>query len=43
VADEDVVATLPSQLSESVAIFSQIAEEKCLHRYAPDKWTSGRE
>jgi len=39
VTGDDVVATLKSQLSESLAFFSGISEEKSLHRYAPDKWS----
>src|SRR5271157_527675 len=39
VTGDDVVATLKSQLSESLAFFSAISEEKSLHRYAPDKWS----
>jgi len=39
VTGDDVLATLESQLPDSLAFFSTISEEKSLHRYAPDKWS----
>jgi hypothetical protein len=39
VTGDDVLATLESQLPESLAFFSGISEAKSLHRYAPDKWS----
>lgn len=39
VTGDDGLATLESQLPESLAFFSDISEEKSLHRYAPDKWS----
>src|SRR5437868_15117822 len=39
VVGEDALATIESQLQESVAFLSGISEEKSLHRYAPDKWS----
>ena len=39
VTGEDPVATIENQLAESQALFSNISEDKSLHRYAPDKWS----
>lgn len=39
VTGDDVLATIESQLEESLAFFSGISEEKSLHRYAPGKWS----
>ena len=39
VSGDDAVATLESQLPESLAFYSTISEEKSLYRYAPDKWS----
>jgi hypothetical protein len=35
----DPLAVLSRQLDELVPWFSQISEERSLHRYAPDKWS----
>lgn len=35
----DILDVLERQLDESLAFFSQISEEKSLHRYAPEKWS----
>lgn len=42
VTGDDPLATLESQLPESLVFFSGISEEKSLHRYAPDKWSIRR-
>jgi hypothetical protein len=39
VGTEDPAHAIVSQLSESMAFFSAISEEKSLYRYAPDKWS----
>jgi len=39
VTSDDPVGALKNQLEESQAFFSEISEEKSLHRYAPDKWS----
>ncbi|HEY2014604.1 MAG TPA: DinB family protein [Bryobacteraceae bacterium] len=39
VRGDDIRATLSTQLEESLALFSEISEEKSLHRYAPGKWS----
>lgn len=39
VTGDDPLATLESQLPESVNFFLTISDEKSLHRYAPDKWS----
>jgi uncharacterized damage-inducible protein DinB len=39
VAGDDAIATVKSQLEESLAFFSGISEEKSLHRYASGKWS----
>jgi hypothetical protein len=39
VTGDDILATLESQLPESLNFFLTISEEKSLHRYAPDKWS----
>src|SRR5712692_8457233 len=39
VTGDDPVGALKNQLEESQAFFSEISEEKSLHRYAPDKWS----
>src|SRR5437762_13421196 len=33
------MATIETQLDDSLVFFSTILEEKSLHRYAPDKWS----
>ncbi len=39
VPDGDVVAILKSQLDETSALLETISDDKCLHSYAPEKWT----
>ena len=39
VSDDDVVAALEEQLSETYSFLKSIDEEKSLHSYAPGKWT----
>ena len=39
VTGENPLATIESQLDESLIFFSTISEEKSLHRYAPEKWS----
>src|SRR5438128_12670918 len=39
VTGDDPLGALENQLEESRALFSEISEEKSLHRYAPDKWS----
>jgi hypothetical protein len=39
VASSDIVATIETQLAETLDFLSGISEEKSLHRYAPEKWT----
>jgi hypothetical protein len=39
VTGDDPLATLESQLPESLNFFLTISNEKSLHRYAPDKWS----
>lgn len=39
VTGENPMATLESQLDDSLVFFSTISEEKSQHRYAPDKWS----
>jgi hypothetical protein len=39
VTGDDPVGALADQLEESQALFSEISEEKSLHRYAPEKWS----
>jgi len=39
VAGDDAGAVLGSQLDASLALFSEISEEKSQHRYAPEKWS----
>src|SRR6266478_8488593 len=39
VPGDDPIAAIENQLAESRALFSEISEEKSLHRYAPDKWS----
>ena len=39
ITSADVNAVLEQQLAEVTTLLSGIAEEKSLHRYAPDKWT----
>jgi hypothetical protein len=39
VVDDDVIATLESQLEQSRILFSEVSEEKSLYRYAPEKWS----
>jgi uncharacterized damage-inducible protein DinB len=39
VTGENPLATIESQLDESLVFFSTISEEKSKHRYAPDKWS----
>src|SRR5205807_9152291 len=39
VTGDDPVGALENQLEESQAFFSEISEEKSLHRYAPEKWS----
>jgi hypothetical protein len=36
---DNPLATIESQLDESLVFFSTISEEKSKHRYAPDKWS----
>ena len=36
---DDAVSIIESQLDESLAFFSQISEERSLHRYLADKWS----
>ncbi len=39
VEGDDPVGVIEKQLDESLAFFSEISEEKSLHRYAPGKWS----
>jgi len=39
VVGENPLATIESQLDESLVFFSTISEEKSKHRYGPDKWS----
>jgi len=39
VQGEDVLATLESQLEETLDFLGGISEEGSLHRYAPEKWS----
>jgi len=39
VSGDDALATIETQLQESLTFLSGISEEKSLHRYAPDKWS----
>lgn len=39
VTGEDPLATIESQLDESLVFFATISEEKSQHRYAADKWS----
>src|SRR5712691_130482 len=39
VVGAEAEAVLGSQLKDSVALFSEISEEKSLYRYAPEKWS----
>jgi hypothetical protein len=39
VSGEDALATIESQLPQTVTFLSGISEEKSLHRYAPEKWS----
>ena len=39
VGDGDVREILDRQLDETVSLLGGVAEERSLHRYAPDKWT----
>jgi hypothetical protein len=39
VTGENPLATIESQLDESLVFFSTISEEKSKHRYAPEKWS----
>ena len=39
VTGENPLATIESQLDDSLVFFSTISEEKSHHRYAPDKWS----
>jgi hypothetical protein len=39
VPEGDVVATLASQLDETLAMLRSLPEERGTHRYAPDKWS----
>jgi hypothetical protein len=38
VPGDDLLGTLERQLDGCLALFSEISEEKSLHRYAPEKW-----
>src|SRR5947207_7872616 len=39
VTGDDPISVIENQLTESLALFSKISEEKSLHRYAPEKWS----
>ena len=39
ISSTDIVGQLENQLGDAMAVLSNIAEEKSLHRYAPDKWS----
>jgi uncharacterized damage-inducible protein DinB len=39
VTGENPLATIESQLDDSLVFFATISEEKSLHRYAPEKWS----
>jgi uncharacterized damage-inducible protein DinB len=39
ISSDDIVAVLEGQLTETIDILQQIAEDRSLHRYAPDKWS----
>lgn len=39
VQSDDIVGVLEAQLNETPAFLMGIAEEKSLHRYAPEKWS----
>ena len=39
VTGENPMATIESQLDDSLVFFSTISEEKSQHRYTPDKWS----
>jgi DinB superfamily len=36
---DDPIPVMARQLEESIVLLSSIAEDKSLHRYAPDKWS----
>lgn len=39
ITDDNVIAALEKQLTDTHTFLNQISEEKSLHSYAPDKWT----
>lgn len=39
VSDDNVIAALEKQLTDTHSFLKQISEEQSLHSYAPDKWT----
>ncbi|MGH9901567.1 MAG: DinB family protein, partial [Pyrinomonadaceae bacterium] len=39
VPGDDIIPTLGRQLSDTLALWRAISEEKAATRYAPDKWT----
>ncbi|HEX6738060.1 MAG TPA: DinB family protein [Vicinamibacteria bacterium] len=39
VPDGDVIATLGTQIEETLALLSSVSAEKSQHRYAPGKWS----
>ena len=39
VVGEDPLAVIEAQLETALTVFSSIADEKSLHRYAPGKWS----
>jgi hypothetical protein len=39
ISDDNVIAALEKQLSDTHSFLKQISEEQSLHRYAPDKWS----
>jgi uncharacterized damage-inducible protein DinB len=40
VGSDNVLAVIEHQLPEVLSLCSEISDEKSLHRYAPDKWSS---
>jgi hypothetical protein len=39
IGSDDIVSALQSQLEETLPLLRGVAEEKSLHRYAPEKWS----
>lgn len=39
ISDDNVIAVLETQLTDTHSFLKQISEQQSLHSYAPDKWT----